>query len=179
MNKIPILGLAAWSGTGKTTLLVNLLPILSKAGIRTAVIKHAHHEFDIDHEGKDSYRIRKAGANQMLIGSRHRWALMVENITGTRNDLSYFLDRLDHNNLDLVLVEGFKPADIPKIEIIRTELDKQPFYPEDKSIIAVASDSKLNLPANLPLLDLNQPLQIAEFIMQNILADKNIRKIPN
>ncbi len=180
MNNIPILGIAAYSGTGKTTLLEKILPILKNAGVRTAVIKHAHHKFDIDHEGKDSYRLRKAGADQMLIGSEHRWALIVENSPGDITDLQYFLSRLDVNKLDLVLVEGFKPAEIPKIEIIRCELDNEPFYTKDISIIAIASNGKLKIPTILPLLDLNQPEQIAHFIISTFLpGNKKINSVNN
>src|SRR5690606_35869045 len=118
MNKhhnTPVLGFAAYSGTGKTSLLVRLLPLLNEKGIRVGVIKHAHHTFDIDHEGKDSYELRKAGARQMLVGSDKRWALIAET-ESNKNRLADFIGKLDHEFLDLILVEGFKPESIPKIE---------------------------------------------------------------
>ena len=105
---IPILGFAAWSGTGKTTLLRRLLPILAGRGIRVGMIKHAHHDFDVDTPGKDSYELRKAGAAQMLISSRRRWALMVERPVDREPPLDEVLLELDQELLDLILVEGFK-----------------------------------------------------------------------
>ncbi len=122
-SEIPVIGFAAHSGTGKTTLLVNLIPILKQQGIEVGVIKHAHHTFEIDQAGKDSYKIRKAGASQMLIGSKERWALMVEQKeTSQTMRLQEYVSHLDHAKLDLILVEGFKPASIPKIELHRQEL---------------------------------------------------------
>ncbi len=168
LSKTPVLGFAAYSGTGKTTLLVNLLPLLTAQDIRTGVIKHAHHTFDIDQEGKDSYKLRKAGAKQMLIGSDKRWALMVE--TGNhKNTLQDFIQKLDHDNLELILVEGFKPEHIPKIELIRPSLGNPLFYPEDHSVIAVATDAELPVKTALPVLDLNNPQQIAAFIVNDFL----------
>lgn len=161
----PVLGIAAYSGTGKTTLLVKLIPLLAARGIRVGLIKHAHHNFDIDQKGKDSYELRKAGANQMLIGSASRWALIVETDPSHENTLQDLIQYLDHDNLDLVLVEGFKPENIPKIELIRPELGKPLYYPEDDSVIAVATDTELPAATTLPVLDLNNPEQIAEFIM--------------
>lgn len=163
---IPVLGLAAHSGTGKTTLLEKVLPLLAAHGVRTGVIKHAHHDFDIDHEGKDSYRLRKAGARQMLIGSARRWALIVETDNHRKDTLNDLIQHLDHNGLDLILVEGFKPEQIPKIELVRTKLGQPLFYPEDGSIIAVATDGELSVQTSLPVLNLNDPVQVAEFIMQ-------------
>ncbi|MFL6712642.1 MAG: molybdopterin-guanine dinucleotide biosynthesis protein B, partial [Sulfurifustis sp.] len=112
----PILGIAAYSGTGKTTLLRKILPQLRGRGLRVAVVKHAHHSFDTDVPGKDSYELRKAGAVQMLVASRHRWALITE--TGDANEprLDELLGQLDQSNLDLILVEGFKAEAFPKIE---------------------------------------------------------------
>lgn len=161
----PVLGIAAYSGTGKTTLLVKLIPLLAARGIRIGMIKHAHHNFDIDQKGKDSYELRKAGASQMLIGSASRWALIVETDPSYENTLQDLIQYLDHDNLDLVLVEGFKPENIPKIELIRPKLGKPLYYPEDGSVIAVATDAELPVATTLPVLDLNNPEQIAEFIM--------------
>ena len=171
---IPVLGFAAYSGTGKTTLLVQLLPLLSAHNIQTAVIKHAHHTFEIDQEGKDSYKLRKAGARQMLIGSNQRWALMVESGKNKKNTLNDFIQQLDHENLDLILVEGFKPEAIPKIELTRPSLGNPLFFPEDKSVIAVATDAELPVSTTLPVLDLNQPKEIAEFIIQRFISKRHI-----
>ncbi len=163
----PILGFAAYSGTGKTTLLKKLLPILTQDyQLKIAMIKHAHHKFDIDTPGKDSYELRHAGASQMLVASSQRWALMVEQAQATDPDLFELVSKLDHNNTDLILVEGFKLADIPKIELYRASLPHSFLYPEDSNIIAVASDSDLILPRRLTRLNLNQPEQIAKFIVE-------------
>jgi len=166
----PILGIAAWSGTGKTTLLIRLLPLLKARGLRVAVVKHAHHSFDIDHPGKDSYELRQAGAAQMLIGSRQRWALMVENVDNEDWSLNDLVRHLDTNNLDLILVEGYKPERIPKIEINRPSLGKPLLYRDDPSVIAIATDDAAAITTALPLLDMNRPEKVAEFIL-NWLPD--------
>jgi molybdopterin-guanine dinucleotide biosynthesis adapter protein len=170
----PILGFAAYSGTGKTTLLVKLLPLLTRQNIRIAIIKHAHHTFEIDHEGKDSYKLRKAGAQQLLIGSENRWALLVENYQQKQYKLGDFIDQIDHDSIDLVLVEGFKPVQIPKIELVRPALGNPLFYPDDKSVIAIATDAQLPVMTSLPVLDINNPEQIADFIINEFLPDNNL-----
>ncbi|MFO7603418.1 MAG: molybdopterin-guanine dinucleotide biosynthesis protein B, partial [Gammaproteobacteria bacterium] len=135
----PVLGFAAWSGTGKTTLLEQLIPLLTRRGLRIGMIKHAHHNFDIDQAGKDSYRLRQAGAQQMLIASQRRWALMVETPQQhTDPDLQYLIDQLDARRLDLILVEGFKHVAFDKIELHRRATGKALMYPQDHSIIAIA-----------------------------------------
>ena len=160
----PVLGFAAFSGTGKTTLLEKLIPQLAEQGIRIGMIKHAHHEFDIDKPGKDSYRLRKAGAQQMLIASSSRQALMTENETPQEPRLDVLVTRLDLDNIDLVLVEGFKHVPFPRIELHREELGKSLLYPEDPGIIAVASDHLADC-GDLPSLDINDTAAIAEFIV--------------
>jgi molybdopterin-guanine dinucleotide biosynthesis adapter protein len=167
---IPILGFAAYSGTGKTTLLVKLLPMLAARGLRVGVIKHAHHTFEIDHPGKDSYELRHAGATQMLIGSRRRWALIAETANQPPLSLADHIHRLDRDNLDLILVEGFKPEAIPKIELHRPSLGKPLLFPDDASIIAIASDAPLPVATDLPLLDLNAPEQLRDFIIGRYIA---------
>lgn len=162
---VPILGFAAWSGTGKTTLLAKVLPRLRDRGLRVAVVKHAHHSFDVDHPGKDSYELRKAGAAQMLIASRARWALMVEHARDREPRLDEVLLELDQGALDLVLVEGFKEERFAKIELHRPSLGAPLLYPRDDTIIAVATDAPLPKPTRLPLLDLNRPDDIAEFVI--------------
>ena len=174
LPNIPMLGFAAYSGTGKTTLLEKILPLLTGHKIRTGVIKHAHHNFEIDHEGKDSYRLRRAGAKQMLIGSARRWALIVETDSNKKSTLYDFLQHLDYNDLDLILVEGFKPERIPKIELVRPQLGHPLFYPEDKSIIAVATDAALPVKTTLPILNINDAVEITAFIMQNFFKDRQV-----
>ncbi|HIF9069558.1 TPA: bifunctional molybdopterin-guanine dinucleotide biosynthesis adaptor protein MobB/molybdopterin molybdotransferase MoeA [Photobacterium damselae] len=159
---LPLLGFAAFSGTGKTTLLEAMLPKLVEQGLRVAVIKHAHHNFDIDQEGKDSYRLRKAGASQMLISSRFRCALVTET-PEVEAELSHLIKQLDQSVLDLILVEGFKAISFPKIELHREEIGKPWLYPDDSNIIAVASDSKPE--TTLPTLDINDLDAITSFVV--------------
>ena len=140
---VPVLGVAAYSGTGKTTLLRKVLPQLRARGLRVAVIKHAHHSFDTDVPGKDSYELRKAGATQMLVASRHRWALVSETGDGPEPRLETLLDRLDYKNIDLILVEGFKTEHFPKIELHRPSLGQPLLYQLDRSIVAIATDAPL------------------------------------
>lgn len=161
--KKPVLGFAAYSGTGKTTLLVQLLPMLKKRGVRIAMIKHAHHDFDIDKPGKDSYELRKAGANQMLIASDKRWALMTEIQENDGLELDDLIGKLNLDECDLVLVEGFRHVPFAKIELHRPSLGKDLIYPEDDCVIAVASDESIST-NGLLLLDLNKPQIIADYI---------------
>ena len=167
--KIPILGFAAFSGTGKTTLLVQLIPLLKQQGLRIGLIKHSHHNMQIDQPGKDSYRLREAGATPVMLVSSHRRAIITEFPEIKEPDLDEQLLALDQSSLDLILVEGFKTARFLKIELHRPALEKPLLYPDDPDIIAVASDIKLTLPQPLTWLDLNQPLSLAEFIQQRIL----------
>jgi len=162
---IPIFGFVGYSGVGKTTLLVKILALLKNKGVRVGMIKHAHHHFDIDKPNKDSYRFRQAGASQMLIASKQRWALMVEMENLQEPDLKTLLSNLDTTILDLILVEGFKHEYFPKIEVHRPSLNQSLIFPQDKSVIAVATDAHLTVETNLPLLDLNNPEQIVDFIM--------------
>lgn len=161
----PVLGFAAFSGTGKTTLLEKLIPQLVKQGIRIGMVKHAHHEFDIDTPGKDSYRLRKAGAQQMLIASSRRLALMTEFATPHEPRLDEALQHLDTKSIDLVLVEGFKHVPFPRIELHRKALGKTLLYPNNPGIIAVASDHLTDC-GDLPALDINDIAAIAAFITE-------------
>jgi molybdopterin-guanine dinucleotide biosynthesis protein B len=166
----PILGFAAYSGTGKTTLLTRLLPLLRGRGVRVGMVKHAHHGFDVDTPGKDSYELRKAGAGQMLVASRRRFALMVEHEDGRPEpQLNELLAFLDQGRLDLILVEGFKHEGFPKVELHRPALDKPLLFPDDENIVAVASDAGLPIPCPLPVLDLNRPEAILDFILSRFL----------
>ncbi len=163
----PLLGFVAYSGTGKTTLLEQLLPLLRKEGLRVGLIKHAHHHFDIDTPGKDSYRLREAGASQVMVASAKRCALICEHQDDRPEPrLPELLERLDHEQLDLILVEGFKHEHYPKVELRREVLEKPLLYPHDSDIIAVASDQPQQHPAAPSVLDLNQPQLIAAWIMQ-------------
>jgi molybdopterin molybdotransferase len=161
----PVLGFAAFSGTGKTTLLEKLIPQLNQDGVRIAMVKHAHHEFDIDKPGKDSYRLRKAGAQQILIASSQRQALMTENTFPEEPRLDELVTRLDLSSIDLVLVEGFKHVPFPKIELHREALGKTLMYPEDDNIIAIATDHLTDC-GDLPSLDINDATAIAAFIVE-------------
>jgi molybdopterin-guanine dinucleotide biosynthesis protein MobB len=161
---VPLIGFAAYSGTGKTTLLKQLIPLLGEAGLRLGVIKHAHHQVEVDQPGKDSYELRKAGAGRVLLASSRHWALMVDETEAREPDLAELLTRLDCSELDLVLVEGFRHLAFPKIELHRRALGKPFLYPHDPSIIAIASDSGIGEVTALPRLDLNAPPAIADFI---------------
>ncbi len=167
---IPIIGFAAYSGTGKTTLLEALLPKLTEAGLRIGMLKHAHHNFDVDKPGKDSYRLRKAGASQMLIASRNRFALMTET-PEAEAEFEYLLTRFDEDKLDVVLVEGCKNIAFPKIELHREEVGKPWLYPHDENIIAIASDTA-ELDSELPQMNINDLDAIAQFILQYVQEAK-------
>lgn len=170
----PVLGFAAFSGTGKTTLLTTLLPLLTGRGLRVGMVKHAHHNFDVDHPGKDSHSLRKAGAEQMLIASRRRWALMTETPEQEGDPLlDDLLTRLDQDALDLILVEGFKHVPFSKIELHRPALDKPLLCLEDETVIAVASDAPLPAAVTVPILDLNDPEAIAGFIVRRFGLDSS------
>ncbi|MFV8449268.1 bifunctional molybdopterin-guanine dinucleotide biosynthesis adaptor protein MobB/molybdopterin molybdotransferase MoeA [Vibrio campbellii] len=167
---IPILGFAAYSGTGKTTLLEALLPKLTEAGLRIGMLKHAHHNFDVDQPGKDSHRLRKAGASQMLISSRNRFALMTET-PESESEFDYLLTRFDEDKLDVVLVEGCKNIAFPKIELHREEVGKPWLYPNDENIIAIASDSG-ELDSELPQMNINDLEAIAQFVIHYVQEAK-------
>jgi len=169
---LPLLGFAAYSGTGKTTLLEAMLPKLVERGIRVAVIKHAHHNFDIDQEGKDSYRLRKAGASQMLISSRYRRALVTETPEDEAS-LPYLIAQLDQTRLDLILVEGFKKLSFPKIELHREEVGKPWLHPDDSNIIAVAAN--VDADTTLPKLDINNLEKLTDFVVAFAKDNKDFK----
>ncbi len=156
-----ILGFAGYSGSGKTTLLEKLIPLLTAQGLRIAVIKHAHHNFDIDKPGKDTYRHRQAGAGEVMIISAQRWALMHELRDETEPNLEELCARF--SPCDLILAEGYKHAAIPKLEVHRSETGHERLYPSDPRIIAVVTDNKDPLP--LPMLNIDAPQEVAAFIL--------------
>lgn len=166
-HQIPVVGFCAYSsGIGKTTLLTQLIPALINLGLRISVIKHAHHAFDIDHEGKDSFKLRQAGAVQMMVASRQRWALITELVrtphAENEPNLAHLMAQMDGNLTDLVLAEGFKHEAIPKIEVHRSALSTPLLALEDPNIIAIATDT--SLPLSTPQIDLNDINAIAAFI---------------
>lgn len=165
----PVLGFAAFSGTGKTSLLTRLIPLLKSQGLRVGVIKHSHHDFEIDHPGKDSFRLRVAGATPMMLVSPYRRALITEFLPPREIKLQEQLAAFPSDGVDLILVEGFRSEAYPKIELHRPLLGKPLLYPEDANIIAIASDQPLATPAHLPCLDLNAPDAVAQFIIHQFL----------
>lgn len=169
-----IIGIAGWSGTGKTTLLVRLIPALVRRGYKVSTIKHAHHRFDIDVPGKDSFRHREAGASEVLISSASRWALMHENRDKREASLQEIVGKM--TPVDFLLVEGFRSENIPKIEVWRPECDTPPRLSEerDDSFIALATTA-MDYAADVPLLDLNDEETIADFIIRHF---KKARALP-
>lgn len=165
-ENLPLLGIAAWSGTGKTTLLEALLPRLRQRGLRVAVIKHAHHAFEVDQPGKDSHRLRQAGATPMLVASRARLALMMETPGQQEADLVMLLDQVRALKPDLVLVEGFKAWPLPKLELHRESVGKPLLVWQDRWIRAVATpqDDALELPEGVESLDLDDIEAMAAWI---------------
>ena len=168
MSRLPVIGFAATSGSGKTTLLTELIPELRRRGFRPGVIKHSHHDFDIDRPGKDSYRLRKAGAAQLVLASPYRCFWVEERDGITEPKLDELLDRLDPAKLDLVLVEGFRDAAMPKIEIHRPALGRPLLATGDRNIVAVATDAPPPAHPDVPLLPLNEPATVAEFIIAHL-----------
>lgn len=160
---VPVLGFAAFSGTGKTTLLAKLIPLLTARGLRVGLIKHAHHRFDVDTPGKDSYELRKAGAERVLLGSRHRTALMVERREHAEPRLAELLEQFPDRGLDLVLVEGFKHERFPKIELHRPSRGLALLAESDDSVLAIASDGPLE--CRTRQLDLNDVHAVLAFVV--------------
>lgn len=167
LHERPVLGCCAFSGTGKTTLLTRLLPLLRERGLRVGVVKHAHHAFDIDHPGKDSHSLRESGASHVVVASARRIASIEERPQrGGEPCLADALARIDAANVDLVLAEGFKAETFPKIELYRPALGKPLLCRRDNNIIAVASDVPIDLPDGVMPLDLNDPETIADFVVE-------------
>jgi molybdopterin-guanine dinucleotide biosynthesis protein B len=171
-ERMRIFGFAGWSGSGKTTLIEQVIPRLVARGLRVSLIKHAHHWFDVDRPGKDSYRHRQAGCTEVLITSGVRWALMHELRGAPELTMDEALARL--SPCDLALVEGYKAAPIPKLEIWRADIGKPPLHPGDSHILAIATDSPDRLPRGaadrLPLLNLSDYDAIATFALAHAIT---------
>ncbi|HEX2200197.1 MAG TPA: molybdopterin-guanine dinucleotide biosynthesis protein B [Burkholderiales bacterium] len=159
-----IFGFAGWSGSGKTTLIEKLIPRFVGTGLRVSLIKHAHHSFDVDQPGKDSYRHRHAGAAEVMVTSSRRWVLMHELRGAHEPPFDEQVKRL--SPCDLLLVEGFKHAPIPKLEVWRAEPGEALLHPNDPHIVAVATDAKVA--TRLPVLDLNDDAAIARFVLAHL-----------
>ncbi len=160
-----IFGVVGWKNTGKTGLVTRLVAHFSAQGLRVSTVKHAHHSFDVDHEGRDSYRHRQAGAEQVLIASRERTALIHELRGAPEPDLNSLLAKLDP--VDVVIIEGYKGEGHPKIETHRAEANKDLIAPGDGSIRAVASDVPLP-DVTVPVFDLDDTVAIAAFILRDM-----------
>ena len=160
-----VFGLAGRSGSGKTTLLIKLIPELVRHGITISTMKHAHQGFDIDRPGKDSYEHRMAGATEVLVSSPHRWALLHEHRSAAEPTYEELVGQLAP--VDLLLVEGWKFHDHPKLEIHRASLDHEPLWPDDDHIVAVASDRPLG-DVGRPVVPLDDIAGIADFIVEHL-----------
>jgi len=159
-----IFGFAGWSGSGKTTLIEKLIPLFVGHGLKVSLIKHAHHSFDVDTPGKDSYRHRHAGCNEVLVTSSKRWVLMHELRGAPEPGFSELLERV--SPCDLLLVEGFKREKLPKLEVFRASVGESLLHPQDPDIVAVASDRRIE--TKLPQLHLDDAPAIASFILKRI-----------
>lgn len=163
-----VAGFAGYSGSGKTQLVERVIPALKLQGLRVSVVKHAHHDFDIDHPGKDTYRHREAGAFEVVVASDRRLALMREFERPARLGVHHLLAEL-YQGVDWVLVEGFKDSDLLKVEVWRPDAGMPARYPDDEFIVAIATDAPDRLPqATLrPVLDLNDPDAVAQWLIDN------------
>lgn len=163
-----VMGFAGFSGSGKTMLVERLIPALKLRGLRVSVVKHAHHKFDIDHPGKDSWRHREAGAFEVVVASDRRLALMREFEQPAQLSAHHLLAEL-WPGVDWVLIEGFKDSNLPKVEVWRPQSGKPARYPHDPLIVAIATDAPEALPEETlrPVLDLNDPDAVAEWLVEN------------
>ena len=159
-----IIGIAGFSGSGKTTLIEKLIPIFVREGLRVSLVKHAHHEFDVDQPGKDSYRHRHAGCAEVMISSSKRWALMHELREAPEASLDDLVKHL--SPCDLLIVEGYKSAAIPKVEVHRRASAAPLLHPDDAHVVAVATDEPLD--TNLPQIGLDDAEGVARFVLQHL-----------
>jgi len=164
MQAMKIFGISGYSGSGKTTLIERLIPLFTGSGLRVSLIKHAHHRFDVDHPGKDSYRHRHAGCTEVMITSAQRWALMHELRNEPEPTLQEAIKLM--SPCDLLLIEGFKREPIPKLEVYRGALGEPLLYPQDSHIVAIASDQSVD--TKLPQFDIDDVAAIAAFIRQHV-----------
>jgi len=163
-----VLGFAAFSGTGKTTLLKQIIPLLKEKGLRVGLVKASHHGFEIDRPGKDSHELRMAGASPVMLSSSRRRAIITEHAEIRERGLAEELAFFDQGSVDIILVEGFKQEGFPKIELHRPSLGKPLLFPDDPSIIAIATDGALPVAPAIPQFDLNAPRPIADFILGHL-----------
>jgi molybdopterin-guanine dinucleotide biosynthesis adapter protein len=163
-----VIGIAGYSGSGKTTLIEKLIPLFVKEGLRVSLIKHAHHEFDLDQPGKDSWRHRHAGCSEVLVSSSRRWAMMHELRGAAEPTLTEQLKRF--SPCDLVIVEGYKSEPIPKIEVHRRAASAPLLHPDDPHIVAIATDEKLG--SELPQFALDDAEAIARFVLHHLGLDR-------
>lgn len=163
-QEMRVFGFAGYSGSGKTTLIEKLIPLLRARGLSVSLIKHTHHGFDIDKPGKDSYRFRAAGAGEVMLAGEQRWALMRELRDEAQPSLAQLLDKL--SPCDLVLVEGFKSAELPKIEVHRPATGHPMILDTYPNVVAVASDAALDV--SVPVLDLNDVAAVARFVLAHV-----------
>jgi molybdopterin-guanine dinucleotide biosynthesis protein B len=157
-------GIVGWSGSGKTTLIERVVPCLTALGLTVSLVKHAHRGFDLDRPGKDSFRHREAGCAEVLLASDERWALMHELRGQPAPALEHLLQHL--TPVDVVLVEGFKTDDVPKLEVHRPSLGKPPLFTNDAGVLAVATDAPLD--TSLPCFELSNPAAVAQFIVTTL-----------
>ena len=158
-----VFGIVGWKNSGKTTLVESLVKCITDQGYQVSTIKHAHHSFDIDHEGTDSFRHRKAGAKEVILSSRKRWALINELIGEPEKDFDFLVSSISPT--DLILVEGFKEEKFNKIEVIKSANKKIPIYKSDNDILAIVSDFQI-LDVSLPIFLRDEISKIAEFILK-------------
>ena len=169
-----VMGIAGWSGAGKTTLLSRLIPVLVGRGFSVSTIKHAHHHFDVDYQGKDSHTHRVAGATEVLVSSVNRFALMHELRGAAEPNLAQLLSMLAP--VDFVLVEGYKPEPHPKIEVHRVANGKPFLYPNDPTILALASDAAI-ADRNVTLLALENAEELADFVQENAVSVEDVLRV--
>ena len=168
-----VIGLAGWSGSGKTTLITKVIPVLAARGLKVATVKHAHHDFDTDQPGKDSWLHRRAGASEVAIVSARRWAIVHESGQEAEPQLMEVLDKL--SPVDLVIVEGFKHHTHPKLEVYRRAIGKPLLHPEDDCIVAVATDAALPQ-AQVPVVMHDDIETIANVLQAEALPRERIGK---
>lgn len=173
----PVLGVAAWSTTGKTTLLTALVPKLKEAGLQVGVIKHAHHDFDIDQPGKDSYRLREAGASPMLVASHQRYALMCETPRQQEPDLAHLLSLMAAHAPDLVIVEGFKQWPLRKLVLYRDGIGEPEILLGDEVVaVALKGEPPVALGASIPRLNLDNIDEIARWVLEWTHAQRDDKR---